>query len=328
MLSRVANSLFWLGRYAERAENYSRFIDVNFNLSIDLPPGLKEQWDPLIAATGDKAHFLELYGDNPSRENAINFLGFDSRNPNSIISTVKMARENARIVRENIPNDTWEVLNDLHHFVQNAYKRKIWKKEDPKDCFKRIKNKLQLLNGIANDTIPRTQGWYFTKTGQYLERADKTSRILDVKYHFLLPSVDDVGSPLDFLHWNALLKSVSGFNAYRRIYGRINPTAIVEYLVLNRYFPRSILFCLMGAENCLHEISGEQRGYSNPAEKAIGNLRSDLEFADVNDVFQSGLHEFLDRMQIRINKISEEVHTQYFRIRSNFTPELQNQTQS
>lgn len=325
MLSRVADSLFWLGRYSERAENYARFIDVNFNLSLDLPPGMKEQWDPLITATGSRELFVENFGDNFTRENAIFFLAFDERNPDSIISTVRYSRENARIVRESIPRETWEVLNELHYFVQRGRDKKIWKKEDPKDFFILVRNKLQLLSGIAQDNIPRWQGWYFTKMGQYIERADKTSRILDVKYHFLLPSVEDVGSPLDFLHWVALLKSVSGFNAYRKVYGNINPQRIVEFLVLDRYFPRSILFCLMSAENCLHEISGAKHGFSNPAEKAIGALRSDLEYADVKDVMESGLHEYLDDLQLTLNSISDKIYDQYFKIRSNFAQNLQTQ---
>lgn len=325
MLSRVADSLFWLGRYTERAENYARFIDVNFNLSIDLPPGMEEQWKPLLTATGDNEHFQLLFGQKYSRENAIFYMAFETRNQNSIISSIIQARENARIVRESIPNETWEALNDLHYFVKDLVKKKIWKKDDPKNCFKEIKNKLQLLNGIANDNIPRTQGWYFTKVGQYLERADKTSRILDVKYHFLLPSADEVGSPLDFLQWAALLKSVSAFNAYRKMHGKINPTAIVEYLVLNRYFPRSILFCLESAEECLREISSVKRGYTNPAEKVLGNLRADLEFADISDVFEFGLHEYLDLLQVRINDISTAIYEQYFRIQPNFTEDMQRQ---
>lgn len=325
MLSRVADSLFWLGRYIERAENYSRFIDVNFNLSLDLPAGLEEQWEPLITATGDRDLFIEYFGRSFTRENAIFFLAFDTRNHNSIISSVVRARENARIVRESISRETWEVLNELYYFVQASVKSKVWKKEDPKDCFKQIKYKLQLINGIGYDTVPRLQGWYFTKLGQFLERADKTSRILDVKYHILLPSVNEVGSPLDFLHWTALLKSVSGYNAYRKMYGRIDPKSIVEYLVLNRYFPRSILYCLIKAEECLHEISESKSGFSNRAEKGIGNLRADLEFADIQDVFNTGLHEYLDTIQLRLNQISENINEQYFKIQPNFSQESQQQ---
>jgi len=323
MLSRVADSLFWLGRYTERAENYARFIDVNFNLSLDLPPGLKEQWRPLLAATGDEKLFVEFY-DNFDRENAIKFLAFDHQNPNSIISSIEKARENARQVRESISNETWEVLNDLYHYVNKCSQKKAWRSQDSEN-FKKIKYKIQLLQGIGYDTTPRTQGWYFNKLGQFLERADKTSRILDVKYHFLLPSVEDVGSPLDFLHWNALLKSVSAFNAYRKKHGKIDPANIVEYLVLNAYFPRSILFCLINAENCLHEISDSKRGFTNLAEKEIGNLRADLEFADTKDLFEFGLHEYMDRLQVRINDISNAVYDQYFKIKPNYIIQSQDQ---
>lgn len=324
MLSRVAESLFWLGRYTERAENYSRFIDVNLNLSIDLPPGLKEQWEPLVTTTGDRELYLSLY-TGFSKENVIRFLAFDSRNPNGIISCIKSARENARIIRESIPNETWEVLNELYYFIAKLEKRKIWKKDDQHDYFKEIKHYFQLLNGIAIDTVPRTEGWYFSKMGQYMERADKTSRILDVKYHFLLPSAEEVGSPLDFLHWTALLKSVSAYNSYRRIHGSIKASSIVEYLLLNRYFPRSIFFSLIEVENCLHQLSESNRGYSNAAEKAIGNMRSELEFSDINDVFNYGLHEYLDKIQIKFNEISLAISDQYFKLKPNVISNSQKQ---
>ena len=324
MLSRVADSLFWLGRYTERAENYARFIDVNNNLALDLPPGVKEQWRPIITATGDD--FLFNQGkQKATREHALHFLAFDDQNPNSILNSVSMARENARQIRESISIEIWEVLNELYHYMKACVKKKIWLKEHA-ECYKRMRNQLQLMGGIAYDTAPRMQGWYFMQTGQYLERADKTSRILDVKYHILLPSVDSVGTPIDFLHWNALLKSVSGFNTYRRLYGKLNPTYIVEYLVLSKTFPRSILFCLQAAETCLHEISSSKGGFSNPAEKEIGMLRSELEFAEVNDIFNRGLHEYLDQLQMRINKISDAIYRQYFEIRSSFAENSQQQS--
>ncbi len=323
MLSRVANTLFWLGRYLERAENYSRFIDVNFNLCMDLPPGMKEQWDPLISATGDRELYVSKNRNDFSRQKAIHFLAFDEDNLNSIIATVAQARENARMVRETIPKESWESLNDLHHYVKNAKKRKIWQKEDPHAFFEYVKNQIHTLNGIASSNAPRTQAWYFTKIGKQIERADKTSRILDVKYHYLLPSIDEVGTPLDFLHWTALLKSVSAFNAYKHLYQKIQPDFIVDYLILNRYFPRSIFFCLMEVESALHEISRSRRGYSNPPEKAIGSLRSKLEYTDVNSILNYGLHEFLNEVQIGLNDISTAIHEQYFRIQPNFTPQSQ-----
>ncbi|MDO6436362.1 alpha-E domain-containing protein [Cyclobacterium sp. 1_MG-2023] len=318
MLSRVANSIYWLGRYMERAENYARFINVNFNLMLDSPPDLKEQWEPLIMATGDH----ELYksrNQSFDMHEVIYFLAFDQNNPNSIISSVSNARENARMIRENLTKETWEKLNETYHFVNKAANGKIWKKEDPRNFFEEVKSQILLSYGLADNTVARTEGWHFRQLGQYLERADKTSRILDVKYHILLPSAEEVGSPLDFLHWMALLKSVTAFNTYRRLYGNISPSGVVEFLVLNKYFPRSVFFCLKEAETCLYKISNSSgEGYSNSAEKAMGELRSKLEFDDVNDIISNGLHEYIEHMQIKINEISNKINDNYFQIKDNF----------
>lgn len=302
----------------ERAENYARFINVNFNLMLDSPPDLKEQWEPLIMATGDH----ELYkSQNQSFDmhEVIYFLAFDQNNPNSIISSVSNARENARMIRENLTKETWEKLNETYHFVNKAANGKIWKKEDPRNFFEEVKSQILLSYGLADNTVARTEGWHFRQLGQYLERADKTSRILDVKYHILLPSAEEVGSPLDFLHWMALLKSVTAFNTYRRLYGNISPSGVVEFLVLNKYFPRSVFFCLKEAETCLYKISNSSgEGYSNSAEKAMGELRSKLEFDDVNDIISNGLHEYIEHMQIKINEISNKINDNYFQIKDNF----------
>ncbi len=325
MLSRVADSLFWLGRYIERAENYARFIDVNSNLALDLPPQLNEQWEPLIAVTGDLDLFYERY-EQCTREDAIYFLAFDQGNLNSLYSSVSMARENARIVRENLTKETWEVLNELYLFIQEGIDKKIWTQEDPRSFFIDVKYRIQLLYGIAYNSVARTEGWYWVSLGQYLERADKTSRILDVKYHYLLPSPEDVGSPLDQLHWTALLKSVSAFNTYRRFHGRIRPEGVAEFLVLDRSFPRAIYFCLTEAENCLHAISGHhQRGYSNRAEKLMGELRSQLEYDDISDVIDHGLHEYLDHLQLRMNEISGAIYDSFIGIKDNFKSQKSNQ---
>ncbi|GEO22972.1 hypothetical protein CQA01_35060 [Cyclobacterium qasimii] len=309
----------------ERTENYARFINVNFNLMLDLPPDLKEQWEPLIMATGDH----ELYKSRNlsyNMQEVIYFLAFDQSNPNSIISSISKARENARMIRENLTKETWEKLNETYHFVNKASNEKVWKKEDPRDFFEEVKSQILLLYGLADNTVARTEGWYFRQLGQYLERADKTSRILDVKYHILLPSADEVGSPLDFLHWMALLKSVTAFNTYRRLYGNISPSGVVEFLLLNKYFPRSVFFCLKEAEQCLYKISGANGdGYTNSAEKAMGELRSKLEFDDVNDIISSGLHEYIEHLQIKINNISNKINDNYFQIKDNFASQTMGQ---
>ena len=323
MLSRVADSIYWLGRYLERAENYARFIDVNYNLMLDLPPGMDEQWEPLIAVTGDLSNYKNRYSQS-DRKNAIYFLAFDEENPNSLLSSITKARENARVVRENLTKETWEKLNEVYLQAKQGYKAKIWKMDDPRGFFIHIKYAIQLLYGIADNSVARTEGWYFNKLGHYLERADKTSRVLDVKYHILLPSPEEVGSPLDYLHWMALLKSVSGFNTYRRAYGKIVPNGVVEFLMLDKYFPRSIFFCLTEAEECLYKISGYSgKGYSNSTEKLMGKLRSRLEYADVNEIIKDGLHEYIDELQAKINDLSNSVHDNFFLLKDNF---IQQQT--
>lgn len=325
MLSRVASHIYWLGRYLERAENYARFIDVNFNLMQDLPMDLKEQWGPLVAATGDLELYLKKY-TGFERHQVMFFLTFDTDNPNSMLNAVKNSRENARIIRENLSKETWEKVNELYYMMQTGLEKKVWKKEDPRQFYEQVKNQILLLYGLADATVARTEGWYFRQLGQLLERADKTSRILDVKYHILLPSIYEVGSPMDFLHWMALLKSVTGFNTYRRLYGNIDPSGVVEFMVLNKYFPRSIYFCIKEAERCLHCISGNTTdGFNNSVEKAMGEMRSRMEYSDVDDIISEGLHEYLDKTQLKINHISDLIDINYFRIKENNVTQSQSQ---
>ncbi|WP_186755365.1 alpha-E domain-containing protein [Echinicola salinicaeni] len=325
MLSRVANSIYWLGRYLERAENYARFIDVNFNLMLDLPPGMKAQWEPLVFATGDQENYIKK-NEGFDKKQVIYFLTLDRENPNSILSSITYARENSRIVRENLSKETWEKINELYHYVNNASERKIWDKKDPRSFFDNIKNQIQLLYGLTDSTVARTEGWYFRQLGMYLERADKTSRILDVKYHMLLPSPQEVGSPLDFLHWMALLKSVTAFNTYRRMYGTISASKVLEFLIFNRRFPRSIYFCLKEAEDCLHMITESSTNeFKNSAEKEIGALRSKLGFSDISDIIDQGLHESIDDLQQKINIISREIELNFFQLKPSVSPQNQEQ---
>lgn len=312
MLSRVANSIYWTFRYLERAENNARFMDVNFNLTLDLPQYVFEQWEPLVVANGNIKLFKSLYGQ-VTRENVVHFMGFEKRNPSSIYCCLSNARENARIIRENITREIWEQINELYFLVKRGERREKVILKDPRKFFDEVKKRCQLLQGIAQSTVARTDGWHFGRIGQYLERGDNTSRILDVKYHILLPSVTSVGSPIDLIHWAALLKSVSAYTTYRRLYGKIVPANIAEYLILNQKFPRSIMHCLVQAEDSLHQISGGNGyGFKNDAEKKTGSVRSHLEYTEINDIFITGLHEYLDDIQMKIISISEAIFDVYF----------------
>ena len=212
MLSRVADSIYWLNRYIERAENVARFVDVNLNLLMDSPVGTAQQWEPLIAVTGDRAKFLERY-DQATAENVLHFLTFDENSPNSIRSCVRAARENARSVRETISSEMWEQVNAFYLQVEDAAKASDIK--DTHDFYAEVKMASHLFAGVMDATLSWNESWQFGQLGRFLERADKTARILDVKYFLLLPSPQEVGTPLDNLQWIALLKSASAYEMYQ-----------------------------------------------------------------------------------------------------------------
>jgi len=192
MLSRVADSIYWMSRYVERAENVARFIDVNLQLMLDAPSGEGQQWEPLVNTTGDHGEFTKCHG-KATQQNVIQFLTFDAENSNSILSCVRAARENARTIREIISSEMWLQLNKFYLMVNSAA-------ENPKalgslhEFFGEVKNASHLFTGVAAATMTHGEAWYFARLGRTLERADKTSRILDVKYHTVLPQLEDVGT--------------------------------------------------------------------------------------------------------------------------------------
>lgn len=313
MLSRVANTIYWMNRYLERAENYARFLEVNFNLSLELPPDISAQWKPLVVTTGDWKLYESLY-NKVEKSKVIYFLGFDDKNPNSIYNSIKNVRENARSVRPDITKEVWEQINYLYYLMKDEVAKKRWQKKDPRGFFTEIKKGCQLLYGIFDATISRTDGWHFGNIGQLIERADKTSRVLDVKYHMLLPEASKVGSPLDLIQWTALLKSVSAYDMYRKRFGKLTVSDVAEFLILDKVFPRSILHCLIYAEQSLQTITGSPTGYSNSAERQLGLLKSQLEYADINEIFSSGLHEYLDNFQAKLNIVSSAVYDSFFSV--------------
>jgi len=314
MLSRVAESIFWMNRYIERAENVARFIDVNMNLTLDLGDNIVEQWMPLVNTTGDHELFLERYGV-PTQQNVIEFLAFDLQNPNSIRSCLAAARENARTVREIIPSVMWEEVNKFFLMVNNIA-RSDRSTGMPFDFFERVKLGSYLFVGLNETTMSHDEVWHFARLGRLLERADKTSRILDVKYFILLPTPQEVGMPVDTIQWSSLLKSTDAFHMYRKCFGRINPADVVGFLILNHEFPRAMRYCLIQAEESLHAISGSQLGsFQNIAERRLGRLRSELDYIQFDDIIAQGLHEFIDHFQLKLNEAAEAIHESFFAMR-------------
>lgn len=311
MLSRVADAVYWLCRYIERAENVARFVDVNLHLMLDLPVDDEEQWKPLVMVTGDDERFRKTYGV-PSQENVIQFLTFDTDYPNSILSCLRYARENARSVREAISSEMWEQVNRFYLAVKEA-RENGFALENPHQFYDEVKRNSHLFTGITSDTMAHGEAWHFGRLGRLLERADKTSRILDVKYFILLPTVDYIGTPFDNLQWSAVLKSASALEMYRKQFHRITPENVIRFLMFERQFPRAVNYCLTRAEESLHVISGSPVGtFLNPAERRLGRLRAELNYSDITDIMEAGVHEYLDRFQERINDVGDAIHFTFF----------------
>jgi uncharacterized alpha-E superfamily protein len=298
----------------ERAENVARFIDVNLQMMLDLPSGLNQQWQPLVSISGDDAVFQKRYSA-PTRENVIKFLALDGENPNSILSCFRTARENARTVREVISSELWEQVNSSYLTVSAAATNQTLI-NSPYGFFAEVKKASHLFDGVAEATMLHGEGWHFYRMGRLLERADKTSRLLDVKYFILLPSVTDVGTSLDDIQWAAVLRSASALEMYRKRHGHIVPEDIVEFLVLDPEFPRSIYFCLTEANDSLHAISATPIGtYRNAAEQQLGQLRADLAYTDRKQIMSRGLHEFLDALQTKLNAVDQCIYDTFFALR-------------
>lgn len=313
MLSRVANSIYWMCRYIERAENVARFIDVNLNLLLDIPTNEEEQWSPLVMITGDQ-ELYEKKEQTYNQEEVIWFLTFDREYPNSILSCVAAARENARSIREIISSEMWEHLNNfyLELIKEESIKMAI---QDPNRFYSIIKMRSHLFTGLMDSTMSHGEPWNFARIGMMIERADKTSRILDVKYFMLLPDANLVNSPIDNVQWISVLRSASAFEMFRKEMHRITPHNVTDFLIFDKQFPRSIYHCIATAQSSLHRISGSPNGSAtNKAEKKLGRLMADLEYTDIDEVIESGMHEFLDNLQIQLNELGGIIGETFFNV--------------
>jgi len=316
MLSRVANCLYWMSRCIERAENTARIVDTNLQLLLDFrnldDSTLAEHWMPIVQSTGDDAEFLEKY-PRATGQAVTDFLVFDADNPNSIVSSIAQARENARMVRDQITSELWEELNRLYLWMRGQDARYMWQ-QSPTDFFTQIKNASLLLLGLIYATFVHNEGWQFMQAGKFLERADKITRILDVR-HKTFP---EKGAPVtitqsDALEWSAILRSCSAWDAYKAAYGaEVRPEWAVELLLFNEEFPRSVRFCIEKLNDALHAISGvPARRYSNDAEKLCGRLLAELEYGSLDEVLAHGLHGYLDLLQFKFNEVGEALFNAY-----------------
>lgn len=331
MLSRVAHSLYWMSRYIERAENIARLLEVNLQMQLDFQSlddsTVSEHWSSLLGSSGDEEIFDKYYEQADSRT-ITEFFAFDLRNPSSILSCVFAARENARMIRDQISLEMWETINELHLFLKARNTADVWK-EGPNEFFQHIKMVSHLFQGLTSSTYSRAEGWEFLQFGKYLERADKTTRILDVKYHILLPSATDVGGALDTAQWQAVLRSASALEAYHRFYVReILPWKAAEFLIFSDSFPRSLYYCVMQVDDFLRRILGETAARPRTAAaRASRRLLADLQSLTIKEVVEEGLHEFLIEAQKSLERIGEEVVQSTMFYPADSAPEDQQQQQ-
>jgi uncharacterized alpha-E superfamily protein len=308
MLSRIADSLFWIGRYMERADNTARILDVNYHMLLEQPPDTyKLRWDPLIAITGERARFYQRY-DEASAQTAFEFLGCAEENPNSISQCIVHARENARTIRDRISRELWEDINGLYH--------KLAKMRADEESLTRfcdaVKRGGHRFHGVCDATLARDEGWHFLQMGMALERAEMTARILDVHYHRLLDGPQILNEARSHA-WVAVLKSVAAYEFYKRQYTHIEPTRVAELLLLDARHPRSVRFNLGALQNSLRAVSGSVPGtYANEAERWTGRAHERLTYDSIEEIFDEGFHDFLTELQSACRKIGEQITHTYF----------------
>ncbi|MGI8690797.1 MAG: alpha-E domain-containing protein [Thermomicrobiales bacterium] len=367
MLSRIAESLYWIGRYVERAEDTARITDVNYHHTLEMgaSPEARERrrqhWEALVIIVGEAPRFFTMH-EQANEETVPPYLTFATENPHSIVSCVARARENARTMRHQIASEMWEVLNRFHLELQRLqeFGETPVSAENVHLFYRSIKEFSHLFQGITDSTMPREEGWYFLQAGKFLERAEKTARALDVKYHLLVADATETGlrtkdvglsdespplsptslvlSPLpgDWDQWLAVLRSLSAYEAYHKIYrSTVHPRSVIEMLTLSPIFPRSIRFAIGEVDAALAHISNEQRAGalwagsnewvgdslspqssvlspSQEAERAVGRLHSTLAYQRVEEVFAVDLHEYLLDIQRQCFQIGEHIQAQYF----------------
>jgi len=311
MLSRTAENLYWLGRYLERADTMARLIHVGarMNMVPDTVDGYRSEWVPILQASGTYGAFRAKYGEAVER-NVISHLFFDHDNPSSVASCIAQARENARIVRTAITETVWDALNIAAQELREI-ERRPRSELNISELTDWVAHRNALAAGAIQTTLLRNDGFDFIHLGRDLERADNTARFLDVKYYVLLPDAGYVGSGLDNLQWHTLLRGMQMHRAFHWAYGgEMSAAKIVDLLILNPACPRSLVTCMQGVNDHLDRLA-RQYGRATVAQTHAREMLADLADTQVSDVFETGLHEFLDAFKRRIATLHDTIGTVY-----------------
>jgi uncharacterized alpha-E superfamily protein len=310
LLARKADAVFWMARYVERAENLARILDVQQVFAGDARD--PATWSSVVQLNADDERFFQTH-EAADRASVIHFYVLDQDNPTSIVSAVHAARENARTLRPLISTEMWAQINVFHRQLKALTINDLSEPRLPKVCTL-VKEACETHTGITEGTFFRDEAWYFYSIGRWLERADQTTRLLDIKYHQLLPRGADIGSAFDLGQWNSVLRSAAAYHAYRRVHSRaMSPATIASFLLQNRSFPRSVALCVNDIDRTLHEFKSRYglRGGSAALER-VDDLRGQLAGRPIEQILATGLHEFLDLLQAMLGKLAEDIGRDFF----------------
>ena len=305
MLSRTADHLFWMSRYMERAENTARMLDVNYQTAL-LPQSdavAELGWRGLLAISELTGDYLKRYGDiKPAR--LMDFMVADEENPSSIVSCLRAARENARAVRGTLTTEVWETTNQTWlEFNKLLASGEL--KRDPANVFEWVKFRSHLSRGVVVGTMLQDEAFHFVRIGSFLERADNTARMLDVKFHDVesdfYGQADDRDNEYEFYHWSAILRSVSGFEVYRKVYRNvIQPEKVAELLILRADMPRSLAHCMNRMSSNLRSVANTNSGDTL---RRAGRIESDLRYGRIDEILSTGLHAYLTQFLANVGEL-------------------------
>jgi uncharacterized alpha-E superfamily protein len=313
MLSRIADSMYWMSRYQERAGETARLMEINLLYLLEAEEDMTEEdkWLPILKISSSEGLFTSLYGKDVAltAQRMLQFISSERGNSNSIRSCVRLFRENARVARDRISKEMWEMVNELWMSINDRLKTPLTP-EKARPFFVHLRNEISRFDGITANTMMRGESYSFYELGEFMERADMTARILDVKYHIILPDLALVGSALDYYQWAALLKSLSGFEAFKRKYhAGFRALDVVEFVIFERDFPRSIFFSVEMMGKALETIGLANKDRTAGAYAA---LRSLLTETTAELVFDSGLHEFIEELLARLGNLHAALAEEFF----------------
>jgi len=310
MLSRIADSMYWMARYLERAGETARLMEINLLYLVEAEEdmGEEDKWRPILQINSSEPLYDEQFSGGITTSRVLQFISAGRSNPSSIRTCLRLFRENARVARDRISKEMWEAVNEIWMSFDERLKGAL-SAERAGALFVDMRNQVARFNGLTSSTMMRGEAYAFYQMGRCFERADMTSRILDVKYHIILPDLSMVGSALDYYQWAALLKSLSGFEAFRRSYhSGFMPADVAEFVVLNRDFPRSIVFSVEHIGETLDAIGLERKDATRTTFEELAKMVS----VTSQDIFDEGLHEYLANLLGRLSLFHSALAEEFF----------------